>query len=225
MVDFYTKLLELRRAEGASRGLAKIPPDFYVQARAYLAEVRRVFETELRENPSGKKGEVARQTHARAIQLARDLAEARTTKIISGAFQSAVGGARDLANALPEERVLFDRLVETMKEFRLSATPYLEGAAGAPASAPPAAPAAGGLTSAAHPASGAGVPAARATGGRTALPVLIHVLKGSPPVEMGGETVELRAEDVLTVSSDLARILIEGKVAERIEPRDAELTS
>ncbi|HEV2316783.1 MAG TPA: hypothetical protein VGV89_04320 [Thermoplasmata archaeon] len=217
MADYYSRLLELRRAEGATRGLSKIPSDFYVQARAYLAEVRRTYETELRENPSGRKGEVARQTHTRALQIARDLVEARTTKVLSAAFQAAVGGAREVPNGLPEERVLFDRLVETLKEFRLSATPYLEAGTAAPATArAPERPAASPGPSTAPPSPG--VPAT--SGARVAF---VRVLKASPPLEVGGESLELRKEDVLSVTPEVAKMLVEGKLAERILTEDREL--
>jgi DNA replication initiation complex subunit (GINS family) len=219
VADFYSRLLELRRAEAASRGLSKIPSDFYPQARAYLAEIRRTYEHELRENPSGRKGDVARQTHGRALQIARDVIEARATKILSAAFQTAVGGSRELANAVGEERALFDHLVEELRSFRRSAAPYLDpasapapGSAGATAASPPA-PAM--PEAASHPGPGSTNPAPPAT-------VFVRVLKGSPPVELGGETLELRAEDVLTLPPDLARILIDGKVAEAVAAREPE---
>ncbi|MGI0151629.1 MAG: hypothetical protein ACREC5_06810, partial [Thermoplasmata archaeon] len=92
MPEYYTRLLELRRAEVAGRGLAKVPPDLYGQTRSYLAEVRATYEIELKENPSGRKGDLARQTHARALLVARDLLEARASKVLTAAFQSSVGG-------------------------------------------------------------------------------------------------------------------------------------
>lgn len=208
MVDFYSRLLELRRAEGASRGLGKLPPDFYPQATAYLADTRKVYENELRENPSGKKGEVARQTHSRALQVARDLVEARSSKLLSAAFQASVGGMRELANALPEERAQFDRLVDVLRQFRSASAPYLEPTGAGPSGAP----------TPPHPSPPE--PAARPLLGapsRAPTTVFVRVLKGSPPVEFGGETIELRAEEVLTVAPDLARILIDGQLAEAIQ--------
>jgi len=227
MVDFYSRLLELRRAEGATRGLAKIPSDLYPQAKAYLAEVRRTYETELRENPSGKKGEVARQTHTRAQQVARDLIEARITKIMSASFQSAVGGGRDLSNGLPEERALFEEIVEAIRSFRLQSSPYLEP-----------------TTSSASPTLPAGTPSSPASGtpsartdpttpapprpellARTANSVqFVRILKGSPPVEMGGERLELRPEDLVSVTPEVARILVQGKVGEPVDAEARDLT-
>ena len=99
--DQYTLLLELRRSEGAARGLAKLPHDFYGTTSSYLAEVRRTFEVELRENPSGRKGELSRQTYQRASQVARDIIEARMTKLLSLSFQASVGGTKELPNSLP----------------------------------------------------------------------------------------------------------------------------
>ena len=205
MPDHYTLLLDWRRAEGSARGLAKLPHDFVPSTQAYLAEARRVFETEVRENPSGKKGEVARQTYQRASQVARDIVEARMTKILSQAFQASVGGSRDLPNALPEERELFDALGRTLRAHRQAVAPYLDPTG--PTPAPPVrGPSAVERPPAAEPRAPAG-PAA----------VVIRVLKDGRPVEVGGETIDLRKEDVLTLPAETARILIEAKVAEKVE--------
>ena len=209
MPDQYTLLLEWRRAESSARGLAKLPHDFVPSTQAYLAEARRVFESELRENPAGKKGEVARQTYQRASQVARDIVEARMTKVLSQAFQTSVGGSRELANALPEERELFDAVARTLRAHRRSVAPYLDptGPTGTspspvPAAAPPASP----------PAVDPHVPPAPTM-------VLVRVLKDGRPVEVGGETIELRKEDLLTLPPETARLLVDAKVAERIEPQ------
>lgn len=207
MPDQYTLLLEWRRAEGSARGLAKLPHDFITSTQAYLAEARRVFEAELRENPAGRKGEVARQTYQRASQVARDIIEARMTKLLSQAFQASVGGGRELANALPEERELFEALARTLRAHRQNVAPYLDPTgptAPAPARPPPAAQAPP------APAPPAPEPAAPTA-------VLVRILKDGRPVEVGGETLELRKEDLLTVPPEIARLLVDAKMAERIE--------
>ena len=126
MPDHYSLLLDWRRLEGSVRGLAKLPPDFYPSTVAYLAELRRTFEGELRENPGGRKGDVARQTHQRASQVGRDIYEARMTKLLSAAFQASAGGAKDVGNILPEERALFDGLVKLLRDHRTQAAPFLD---------------------------------------------------------------------------------------------------
>lgn len=207
MPDHYTLLLEWRRAEGSGRGLAKLPHDFIPGTQSYLSEARRVFESELRENPSGKKGEVARQTFQRASQIARDIVEARMSKVLSQAFQASVGGSRELPNALPEERTLFEELVRTLRAHRQSVAPYLEsvGPAPTPAPSPPAA------------APVARAPVAPASRAPESAVVVVRVLKDGRPVEVGGETIDLRKEDILSLPPETARILIEAKVAEKIE--------
>ena len=69
MPDQFTLLLEWRRNEAAGRGLAKLPPDYYESTAAYLRELRRSYEVDLRENPSSRKGEISRQTFQRASQV------------------------------------------------------------------------------------------------------------------------------------------------------------
>jgi len=139
MPDPFSQLLEWRRAEASARSLSKISPEFYAGTARYLAELRRSYEVDLRENPSGRKGEISRQTYQRASQVARDILEARAQKLLTAAFQASVGGARDLPNSLPEERALFDELLATLLGFRRASAPYLEppqGPSPPPASSP-----------------------------------------------------------------------------------------
>lgn len=214
MPDHFTELLEWRRNELAVRGLAKLTPDFYPTTTSYLTELRRSYEGELRENPSGRKGDISRQTYQRAIQVARDIVEGRVQKVLNAAFQSSIGGNRDLPNALPEERVMFDRVLEVLVEHRRSAAGYIEPASGSvtaptgrgPEVPPPVAP----------PASLRGPAVAPTARGRPGL-VYVRVLKDSRPVEVGSETIDLRADDILSLPPETARLLVEAKVAESVE--------
>jgi DNA replication initiation complex subunit (GINS family) len=207
MPDPYTQLLEWRRAEAAARGLSKLPLEFYESTQSYLAEVRRTFESELRENPGGKKGDLARQTHTRASQVARDIVEARMSKVLSLGFQASVGGSREVPNALPEERKLFDQILKVLRDHRQSVAPFLEPTA------------AGGAVAPAGPAPA--VPVARApepNPSASPAPVVprltyVRVLKDGPAVEIGKETIELRAEDVLALPEDRARLLVQSGLA------------
>ncbi|HEV2166951.1 MAG TPA: hypothetical protein VGS23_08270, partial [Thermoplasmata archaeon] len=209
--DQYTLLLELRRSEGAARGLAKLPHDFYGTTTSYLSEVRRTFEAELRENPSGRKGELSRQTYQRANQVARDIIEARMTKLLSLAFQASVGGTKELPNALPEERALFESLSGLLRTYRGSVAPYLS----TESAAAPAPPKPTGAPSTPHRDPSAS-PAPR-SGPSPNTPALVRILKDSRPLEIGAETIELRKEDIVSLPAEVARILIDGKIAEAIQ--------
>ena len=210
MPDHYTLLLEWRRAEGATRGLSKLPLDFYASTTAYLADVRKTYETELRENPSGRKGELARQTYQRASQVARDIIEARMTKILSHAFQASIGGTKELPNALAEERSLFDTLGGVLRSHRASSAPFLE-----PTGPAPARPAAGPTPSPPDRTERAPVIAKPTATSPTMR--FVRILKDSPPVEVGSETIQLRKEDLLSLPEKIAEILIDGKIAEAVE--------
>ena len=218
MPDPYTQLLEWRRAEGATRGLAKLPMEFYQSTQTFLAEVRRTFETELREDPGGKKGELARQTHSRASQVARDIVEARMSKVLSLAFQSSVGGSRDAPNALPEERQLYEHLSRVLRGHRGAVAPFL-------AAAGPAVPGTTALPSATPPGT-VGVagspPLAPPTAPRLAY---VRVLKDGPTVELGQETVELHADDVLALPEDRASLLVKSGLAEPIRRDERPVTT
>jgi DNA replication initiation complex subunit (GINS family) len=213
MPDHYTQLLEWRRNEAAVRGLSKLPHDFYRVTSAYLADVRRSYESDLRENPSGRKGDIARQTYQRASQIARDIVEARTQKLLAAAFQASIGGTRDLPNALAEERAMYDSVLGTLGEHRKAAAPYLDpsGLAPAPAPLPTSAP------PVAAPALSANEPAAAAPAPRSPGPLTyVRILKTGRPLEIGSETIDLREDDVLSLPADAAKLLIAAKVAEPV---------
>ncbi|MFZ1022870.1 MAG: hypothetical protein WAN87_01890 [Thermoplasmata archaeon] len=213
MPDHYTQLLEWRRAEGTARGLAKLPPEFFANTQLYLAEVRRSYEAELRENPSGRKGELSRQTYQRASQVARDIVEGRVTKILSVAFQASVGGSRDLPNALAEERRLFDQLLDLLQMHRRTVAPFLE--ANAPASAVPRSIAPPSAAPESKPAT-LNVESPPKLNAR--LPTYVRILADGRPIASGTETIDLRKEDVVTLPPEIAKLLVEGHLAEPITP-------
>lgn len=222
MPDHFTLLLEWRRNEAAVRGLAKLPHDFYSTTQAYLAETRRTYESDLRENPSGRKGEIARQTFQRASQLARDIVEGRSQKVLTAAFQASIGGSRDLPNALAEERAMFDQVLRVLLDYRRSAAPYLEPTGAA-------APTTGsGTERAVEPAlppspSGPTRPVAAPAGSARAGPAApeleyVRIVKDGRPIEVGRETLDLRADDIVSLPAEVAKLLVEAKVAERVTP-------
>jgi len=212
MPDQFTLLLEWRRNEAAGRGLAKLPPDFFSSTTGYLAELRRSYESDLRENPSGRKGEISRQTYQRASQVARDIVEARVQKVLALAFQASIGGPREVTNALAEERATFDRMLGVLLEYRRNAAPYLETSAGTPAPAVAAVP----PPPVARPAEPATHPSAPAS--RPAPPsfVYVRILKDGKPIEVGSETIDLRAGDLLSLPAPTAKLLIDSHAAEPV---------
>ncbi len=220
MPDLFTALLEQRRTEASVRGLAKLPFDFYATTQAYLAEVRRSYETDLRENPSGRKGEISRQTYQRASQAARDIVEGRVQKIVTTAFQASIGGSRDLPNALTEERAMFDRILAVLLEHRRTAAPYIEPtAAPVPAVPGPSRAAATPLAAPAPspPTGAAASPARPARPARSSEPaVYVRILKDGRPIQVGTDTVDLRADDILSLPAETAKLLIDARVAEPV---------
>jgi DNA replication initiation complex subunit (GINS family) len=210
MPDHYTQLLEWRRNEAAVRGLSKLPHDFYRLTTTYLADVRKSYESELRENPSGRKGEISRQTYQRASQIARDIVEARTQKVLTAAFQASIGGTAELPNALAEERAVFDSLLGALAAHRHDAAPYLEPMTHTP---PPATPAPPSASAAPRPA----VEGASARPARAPAPLTyVRILKDTRPIEVGPDTIDLRADDIVSLPAETARILIEAKIAEPV---------
>jgi DNA replication initiation complex subunit (GINS family) len=209
MPDLFSQLLEWRRSEASARVLAKISPEFYAGTSRYLAELRRSYEAELRENPSGRKGEIARQTYQRASQVARDIVEARAQKLLTAAFQASVGGPRDIPNAVAEERAMFEQLLGALLDFRRRAAPYLEPIGPAPEAAP--APAA---ASAPVPARGVSTPAPAPAPAAAPPSAYVRVVLTTRPLQIGAETIDLREDDILSLPPEAAKRLVEAKVAE-----------
>ncbi|MFY9717831.1 MAG: hypothetical protein WAK40_07880 [Thermoplasmata archaeon] len=212
MPDQFTLLLEWRRNEAAGRGLAKLPPDYYDSTTVYLVELKRSYEADLRENPSGRKGEISRQTYQRASQVARDILEGRVQKILSLAFQASIGGARELPNALTEERSMFDALLATLLGFRRASAPYLEAIAAGALSTSAA------VEKPAERAVAAPPPPRPAAPKATALPPLayVRIIADGHTVEVGADSIELRVDDLLSLPPATAKLLIDTKVAEPV---------
>lgn len=113
---------------------------------------------------------------------------------------------------------MFDQVLGALLDFRRSAAAYIEPTPGpSPGPSPPApprtaeVPAASPLSPPAR--SPTTAPAART---RPAL-VYVRVLRDSRPVEVGSETVDLKADDVLSLPAETARLLAEAKVVELLE--------
>jgi hypothetical protein len=49
---------------------------------------------------------------------------------------------------------------------------------------------------------------------------IVRVLKDSPKVALGSETIELRHDDVLSLPPDVARLLLDGHIVEPVQVRD-----
>jgi DNA replication initiation complex subunit (GINS family) len=224
MPDQYGQLLEWRRSENASRGgLAKLPHNFYSTTASYLSELRRSYEAELRENPSDRKGELARQTYQRASSLSRDIVEGRMAKLVGTALHASVGGPREIPNTLPEERELLDRLVSTLASHRHAVAPYLMPTHPADPAEPTATPA---PPEPVPRATGApGSPPIRRAPGVSAPLVYVRIVKDGRPITVGSETIELRKEDVLSLPGDTAQLLIDAQIAERVSAGPAKIVT
>lgn len=233
--DYYNAILEQRRLEYSSRGLGKIPSDFYTMSDAFLKELRALLDQQAREDPTGRRVEVTRQTYQRALQQTRDVIDARMSKIATRAAQYASMGG-EVPAMLPVERLLFDALVNELLRHRGNVAPFLSG--GAPAPPSPAVPSGGspasqvareggppqlsGPAMEANPAGGS-----RPSGGVTKVKEeqpegwVIRILQDGPPFEVSpGDTLELLREDVVTLPPSVAQILVHAGRAVRIQPGD-----
>jgi len=58
-------------------------------------------------------------------------------------------------------------------------------------------------------------PAPRAARGASALQY-VRILKDGRPVEVGSETLDLKADDIVSLPPDVAKLLIDAQVAEPV---------
>jgi len=127
-----------------------------------------------------------------------------------------VGGARDLPNALAEERELFDSVLGRLRSYRTGVAPYLDPLAGsvggAASSSPmPAVPAPASTPAPPIPPPPEAAPPANAA-------AWVRILRDGRPLAVGSETVDLRKEDLLTLPEETAQLLVQAGVAERVRP-------
>jgi hypothetical protein len=137
-------------------------------------------------------------------------------KILTAALQASLGGSRDLPNALPEEHTLHESLLGYLRQHRSEVAPYLEPTGPAPAPGKRSTSAPSRSASAETPASRTAA-ASPAVGGETQI---VRVLKDSPKVALGSETLELREDDLITLPADVARLLLESHVVEAVQVHD-----
>lgn len=112
---------------------------------------------------------------------------------------------------------MFDQMLRVLLEYRRSAAPYLEpsGAPAPPASSPP--PSVSEPPTPSSEPTPAPVRPPVARGGRAG-PELeyVRVLKDGRPIEVGPETIDLRADDIVSLPPEVAKMLVDAQVAERV---------
>jgi DNA replication initiation complex subunit (GINS family) len=212
--DFFPRLSEQRRLEYQSKSeLSRLPSGFYSSVKRYLEGLRSEVEQALREAPTSRRTEMIQRTYQQSLKLARDLVETRMAKIAALAAQLAGPGA---GGPLPplgtEDQELLDSVRDRLREHRDKVAPYLRDPAPAPRAVPspssdmsPAVPEASRRSS------------EEAIGAQATFPVLVRVLKDTPEIEVApGDRLAMRKEDVATVPPAVARILVEGGLAEVI---------
>jgi DNA replication factor GINS len=219
----YDEIHSIQRRERSTRSLTKVPHDFYERLAAYLADAKAGLDEESAKGASPRL--MLLQGQFRNLQdMARDILLMRLRKVTEVAFTVVEGGALNDKVLSPEELAFAKDLGGLIERTRAAAV--REGAPPPGASGPPAAPVASALASPAPPPSRPPGPAA-APKIQEALPsasqaapsvVLLRILDDIPPFEGDNNRVyRLKREDVITLPSDLARILVRRKKAVELE--------
>lgn len=118
----YQTLFELFRRESSREGLQELDPDFFLNVVDYVKEkkesiVNQRKKEDLFAEEEGKKAEFEFDSIRKII---KKLYEIRENKIINIAIDASrtEGDIVDTSSMLPEEKVFYDKLVISLKDFR-----------------------------------------------------------------------------------------------------------
>ncbi len=121
--DFLSQLLEVRRAEKSTDRMTEIPLDFWLNVQKLLSVAYSDLMEETSHSPLSRKGDELRLHYQRMKNTTMDILDWRLEKIARQAAGFANIGSPPL-NLLPDEMLLFDKLVKTLQEFRAFASPH-----------------------------------------------------------------------------------------------------
>jgi len=113
--DFtYKDLRKIHQVERKSPSLSSIDFSFYERARKYIGNLEEMISKER----NFQKRRFLEDELKNALQTFNDIYELREKKIVQAALSKVRGGSPDLKNLIPEERDLFDKMVENLSLFR-----------------------------------------------------------------------------------------------------------
>lgn len=207
----YETLRKRQQSERGSPKLSKLDAEFYRLLEAYLQGLGEEHQREHGRNPTSAKSTLLNDELTNTRRLAEDLYEHRERKVVTAALIAARGGQPETHGLLlREEQELYEAIVALLRDTKRR---ILHGRPAAAPPAPPPAPvqAQGSPVLNVQPAPEAPAPAA-APEGRTVVRVLEDV--GSFAAS-DLRTYVVRREDVVSLPTDTARILIlRGKAVE-----------
>ena len=113
-------LYEIKQREKAKPQLQKIDPDFYKNLSSYISEKKKNLERTGSNDFSDPEKKRASKELDNIQAHVRKIYEARERKIISMALACSKAGADivDLSTILPEEKPLFDSLLDQLSHYR-----------------------------------------------------------------------------------------------------------
>lgn len=217
MVDAYSRLMEVRRAEQSSRGLARLPPDFFESVQREVATLTVSIRDEMARNTLSPKVDMLTRSLRNIQATSRDIVAARTAKILREVAASLDGAGATLnvaepTNLLPSERATWTAILAEATRYQgmCSASP--------PLSPPPQAPLQPAPSPSPSPSSGPVPSAPLSQVQPTPAPAVkptrrIRVTKDCPPIDMGHRTLELGVGDEAEVPEDVAAILVQKSMA------------
>ncbi|MCD6468982.1 MAG: DNA replication complex GINS family protein [Thermoplasmata archaeon] len=110
----YKDLRRLHQLEKRSSAITQLRNDFYIKVMDYIKELEQILDNA----DSPQKRKLIEDELKNARQAFREIYELREKKIVLAALSKVRGGNPDLRNLIHEETVLFEMLVDVLKNAR-----------------------------------------------------------------------------------------------------------
>lgn len=223
---------QVQHQESRSQNLTKIPADFFDKLAQHIAGLRQLAREEIARDPMSTTATLVQNELRNTLSLSQDIIFLRLRKMSLRAVDSLEGGKVDVRVLTPREKDLYGQLASLMSMAYSQLAP-MEGASGAAPVTVPLGPPSAPRPAIESPVVGAGTahgPSA-SPGGEGAYahqthadgeaPVLIHVLKDTPPFAgEDGQTYSLKKGDMVSLPDRLAQVLVSRGMAEEIGSSD-----
>ena len=119
----YETISQLFQKERKVSRLTEIRPGFYDEVSNYLGNLESEYTKEFQKNPASPTTMLLREEQIKITRLLRRIYEIRERKIVLFALNKVKGSGQDVKNITPQEKLLFDEVVEILSRTR---TPILD---------------------------------------------------------------------------------------------------
>ncbi|MCJ2541209.1 MAG: hypothetical protein LN414_08070 [Candidatus Thermoplasmatota archaeon] len=223
---------QVQKRESRSQNLTKVPADFFDNLSQHIAGLRQLAREEMARDPMSTTATLVGNELRSTLTLSQDIIFLRLRKMGLRAVDALEGGKVDVRALTPQERDLYGEMARLMSMAYSQLAPMEGASRAAPVANPPGTPStptpaigssvegAGTADAPSAPPEDEGADAHHAHDDEEA-PVLIHVLKDTPPFAgEDGLTYSLKRGDMVSLPDRLAQVLVSRGMAEEVGSSD-----